>query len=219
MTLKEKITYSLPLVFVASMLPDLDFFFLPTFPHHTITHSVTFWSAIYLPLLAIFRLKVIPYLVATFSHFLIGDIVTGNPPLFYGISDQQFALARPWIAQHYGESTGVMFQTVIDLVMIIAFVAYAFVKKSIPSFFTSSYDLKHIMILIAVVFVIFFGAYKNDIVYLLQRSSESQQEILYIGLGVLALSHAAFLATMIVGTKRPALPKHQTKPYVSSADA
>ena len=103
---KWHFTYSLPLLFCASILPDLDFIFGPVIPHHTLTHSLTFWSALCLILILIKRLNGLPYVIAILSHFLIGDIITGNPTIFYGLSNQTFGNFRINIMKHMVYSTG-----------------------------------------------------------------------------------------------------------------
>jgi LexA-binding, inner membrane-associated putative hydrolase len=87
---KWKLSYSLPLLFCASILPDLDFILSPVIVHHTVTHSLTFWTAICLGLIIKMRINGVPYAMAILSHFLVGDIITGNPTLFYGFSNQTF---------------------------------------------------------------------------------------------------------------------------------
>src|SRR5207244_11631347 len=86
----NKITYSLPLIFAASILPDTDFIFSPFFPHQTITHSLTLWVLLYAPLLIIKKWRILPYFAATLSHFLLGDFITCDSLLFYGLFYQFF---------------------------------------------------------------------------------------------------------------------------------
>jgi hypothetical protein len=200
--LPGRFAYSLPLVFAAAVAPDADLLFHSLMPHHTITHSITFWSLFYAPLAAAFRLKVVPYAAATFSHFLVGDLATGDPPLLYGISDQHFGIARPWINQQFGHEYGILYQAAVDVAMIAALSIFALARKDLRPLF--SHDARHVIVLAAVVFIIFAGAYANDI----DRAMHKPASLwLYAGYGLVALSHALFLAVLAKGTlarkKRP----------------
>lgn len=201
---RKNISYSLPLLFVASIVPDLDFIIAPVFQHHTITHSVLFWPFIYGPLLAIFRLKVIPYLLATYSHFLIGDLVTGNPPLLYGISDQTFGTIRPWIDITFGSQYGVFYQGMIDVLMIIGLLATVIIRKkhAFPTLVARQRDMLFLSALVIVIFAIFAGAYKYDIVYMLQTDKVQMQSsyFLYAAYAVVAISNAMFALILLKGT-------------------
>ena len=107
---KWQFTYSIPLLFCASILPDLDFIFGQIIPHHTLTHSLTFWSMPCLILILVKRVNGIPYVGAILSHFLIGDIITGNPTILYGLSDKTFGNFRVNITSQYGEAHGILYQ-------------------------------------------------------------------------------------------------------------
>src|SRR5437867_9659526 len=143
----NKITYSLPLIFPASILTDTDFIFSPFFPHQTITHSLTLWVLLYAPLLIIKKWKILPYFGATLSHFLIGDIITGNPPLLYGLSDQTFGLPKPWLSDPSVPEYGILFRATFEPIMVLIFVIVIVHRKNIYSFFSQSYELKHLLIL------------------------------------------------------------------------
>ena len=200
--LRNKVTYSLPLIFTAALLPDLDFLFYPLIQHHTLTHSLTFWAVVYLPLLAIFRIKVLPYFIATLSHFMIGDVITGDPPLLYGISNHTFGLVRPWIVSQTGDpNNGVLFQSLVDALFVLGFAVIALVKRNQPSIFSKQYDLKHVLILGTVMFGIFIGAYRSDIVY----AAKAHEIILYYAFAILAASQLAFFGLLAKGVyrKRP----------------
>jgi hypothetical protein len=186
-----RMKYSIPLVFAASVLPDLDFLFLPWFPHESITHSLTFWSLFYIPFIIVYRQKALPYLVATFSHFLIGDMITGSPMLLYGLSDQTFGTIRPWVVQNYGINYGLFYQAAVDVAMIIGFVIFGTARSVRPVLTTDA--TRDVLLLLVLVFVIFFGAYTNDIVYMLkQQAPPSTGYVLYLGYGIVSISHAAF---------------------------
>ena len=71
--------YSLPVVLVASVLPDLDVLFSRFIVHRGPTHSVVTMSVLFVVFYVVFRRGVL-YYVALLSHSLIGDYFTA-----YGI--------------------------------------------------------------------------------------------------------------------------------------
>jgi len=81
----------IPAVLMLGVMPDIDLF-LEGFgvAHHTFTHSLFFWFVIFAPLLAVFRLKVIPYFVAVAQHFVFGDFIMGNVMILWPFSPQYF---------------------------------------------------------------------------------------------------------------------------------
>jgi hypothetical protein len=190
--------YSLPLIFAASIAPDLDFLFY-SLPHHTITHSITFWTLFYVPFAIVKGRKILPYVLATFSHFLVGDLITGNPPLFYGLSDQKFGFIRPLIVETWGSIYGTLFQAIVDVIMVVVFLLMVMRYKDLHGAFSSHYNIKHILILGFVVFLIFIGAYTGDIVYVLKDN----KDLLYLSYGITAISNLSFLLILLRGNNRP----------------
>ena len=73
------------------VLPDVDLF-LGGFGvgHHTFLHSWFFWFVLFVPLMVIFRWRVIPYFVAVVQHFAFGDFVVGEVMLFWPFSSSFF---------------------------------------------------------------------------------------------------------------------------------
>jgi hypothetical protein len=94
-------------------MPDLDFVFAPIITYHNLTHSLTFWALLCVILILIKRPKGLPYVVSILSHFLIGDIITGNPT-FYGLTNQRFRNFRMNIASQFGEAYGMLYQATVD---------------------------------------------------------------------------------------------------------
>ena len=139
---KFQLYFSLPLLFTASILPDLDLLFSPIIPHHTLTHSLTFWSLICISLTIIKKRFALPYVIAILSHFLIGDVITGNPTLFYGLSNQTFGNIRSDFSSRYGADYAMLYQTLVEAVMVCMFVVYAMVNRNLPSIF--SFPIKHV---------------------------------------------------------------------------
>jgi hypothetical protein len=86
----------IPAVLMLGVMPDIDLF-LEGFgvAHHTFTHSLFFWLAIFAPLLLVYRLKVIPYFVAVVQHFAFGDFFVGNVMIFWPFSQLYFGFKLP----------------------------------------------------------------------------------------------------------------------------
>jgi hypothetical protein len=198
-TVKKKIhfSYSLPLLFCASVLPDLDFLLSPVIPHHTLTHSLTFWFVICLALIIVKKRDGLPYALAILSHFLIGDIITGNPTLFYGLSNQTFGNFRSAMSLQYGEAYGMLYQASIEAIMVALFVAYVLGKKrGIPPLF--SFPVKHVLIFGLIVLSILVGTIKNQILFVVSN----QNEIIYSAYIIIVVSQLIFAATIVRGTMK-----------------
>lgn len=188
----------LPLLFAASILLGQDFLFYPLFPHHTITHSVTFWSIVYAPVFALKRLAALPYLMATFSHFIVGDVITGNPPLLFGLSDVRFGILRPWLIEDFGISYGILYQSIADAAMVALFLVIAYRMHEIQPISSWAYDIKHMLILLFVVFYVFMGAFGSDLITVL----EQKNDVLYLAYSIVAISHLIFIIVLVKGTIR-----------------
>jgi membrane-bound metal-dependent hydrolase YbcI (DUF457 family) len=77
-----KVQLNMPLMFTASVIPDIDL--LPRFLHHRgPTHSLITIIALTVPFLMLYRKTAVPYSVALASHSLIGDFFTGGTQLFW----------------------------------------------------------------------------------------------------------------------------------------
>ena len=72
-----KTEINLLLVFLLSILPDIDLL-IPPLQHRTVTHSIITATIISLPFIALYRTKAIPYFLALAQHSLIGDFITGG---------------------------------------------------------------------------------------------------------------------------------------------
>ena len=90
--LKAKI--NMPLLLVASVLPDVDLILQQINPelfmHRGPTHSIITMTLLMIPFFLIFRKKAIPYYAALLSHTLIGDFFTGGIELFWPVSNGWF---------------------------------------------------------------------------------------------------------------------------------
>ena len=80
-----------PAVLMLGVMPDIDLLLEGFgFEHHTFTHSLFFWFVIFAPFLAVFRRKVVPYLVAVVQHFVFGDFFVGKVMVFWPFSLSYF---------------------------------------------------------------------------------------------------------------------------------
>jgi membrane-bound metal-dependent hydrolase YbcI (DUF457 family) len=80
---------NLPLLFAASVLPDVDLLFR-FLMHRGPTHSFITISVLMVPFFVIYRKQAIPYFAALLSHILIGDFFTGGIELFWPLSRDWF---------------------------------------------------------------------------------------------------------------------------------
>lgn len=88
-----KTDLNIPLVFALSVVSDADIL-IRGLEHRGPAHSIITALLIFIPLLAVYRRKAVPYLLALVSHSLIGDILTGgNIQLLWPISLQKYGFA------------------------------------------------------------------------------------------------------------------------------
>ncbi|MEM2111556.1 MAG: metal-dependent hydrolase [Candidatus Bathyarchaeia archaeon] len=81
-----KTDLNLPLVFLLSVLPDIDLL-IPAFSHRSMTHSIILLTILFAPVLLIYRKKGIPYFAAMAQHVLLGDyLVGGGVQIFWPIN-------------------------------------------------------------------------------------------------------------------------------------
>ena len=79
----------MPLLFAASVLPDIDLL-LSFLMHRGPTHSLITITALMIPFFVIYRRQAIPYYAAALSHMLIGDFFTQGSQLFWPLSNGWF---------------------------------------------------------------------------------------------------------------------------------
>jgi membrane-bound metal-dependent hydrolase YbcI (DUF457 family) len=75
----------MPLLFVASVLPDVDLL-LRFLLHRGPTHSFITITVLMIPFFIVYRKQAIPYYAALLSHILIGDFFFGGVELFWPLS-------------------------------------------------------------------------------------------------------------------------------------
>jgi hypothetical protein len=111
---------SIVLLFIAAIVPDADFIFYEFVGHHTVTHSIIFWSVAYLPLFLRWRMKILPYYLATLSHIL-GDILLGKPPVFYGLWDQPLGPAYDYAIANLSQAQFMLARSLLDFFTVVLF--------------------------------------------------------------------------------------------------
>jgi hypothetical protein len=107
-------------LFIAAIIPDSDFIFYGFIEHHTVTHSIIFWSVAYLPLFLRWRTKILPYYLATLSHIL-GDLLLGKPPVFYGLWDQPLGPAYDYAVASLSQAQFMLARSVLDFFTVALF--------------------------------------------------------------------------------------------------
>lgn len=193
------IPYSLPLVFAASIAPDLDFLASGIFGHHTLTHSIMFWLVIYTPFFVWKKKSMIPYFTATMSHFLISDVFTGNPPIFYGISDQGFGIVYPTLQQEKLSSSEILlYRAFVEMIAVGIFSIVATIKKDVFPLLSGVYPYFHVMLLGMIIFLVFIGATKSEIIFLIADQNQTK----YIAYSVILIAQLLFFILVFKGSTK-----------------
>ena len=84
-----QVKVNLPLLLLASVLPDIDLL-LRFLMHRGPTHSLITLTVLMIPFFAVYRKQAIPYFAALLSHVLIGDFFAGGNELFWPLSQGWF---------------------------------------------------------------------------------------------------------------------------------
>ena len=72
-----KINIDIPLLFLASVLPDIDLI-IPGLIHRGPLHSILLYCAFFIPILIVYKKNAVLYFVAVIQHLLIGDYLVGR---------------------------------------------------------------------------------------------------------------------------------------------
>jgi len=86
-----KVNINIPLLFLVSILPDIDLL-IPGLRHRGPMHSVIIFCLLFLPTFIFFGKRAIVYFVALVQHILIGDYLTGNTQLLWPITGNWYSL-------------------------------------------------------------------------------------------------------------------------------
>lgn len=84
------VNVNLPLLFLASVFPDVDIF-IPGLVHRGPLHSVVLFALLFLPVFVLFRKRAAPYFVAVIQHIILGDyIIGGNLQLLWPLTTNTY---------------------------------------------------------------------------------------------------------------------------------
>ena len=119
----SKINFAL--LFTASILPDIDLFFLDFIKHRGPTHSLIFCLLIFIPLFIKYKKKAIPYFIVLLSHPLIGDIFSGGTQLFWPISNQFIYISNISVINN----THIALELILFIASTIIMIASSDIKK------------------------------------------------------------------------------------------
>jgi len=84
-----KVNVNLPLLFLASVIPDVDLL-IPSLEHRGPTHSLIILSVFFLPTFFLYRKKAIPYFIALIQHSILGDFLTGGTQLLWPLTTKWY---------------------------------------------------------------------------------------------------------------------------------
>jgi hypothetical protein len=109
--MKKSTRLVFPAILLFGILPDADLFLEPLGAvHRTFTHSLLFWSIVFVPIFIILRLKSIPYFVAIVQHFAFGDLLMGKAMILWPFSSSfiGFNFGMPSLADVALETVGLL---------------------------------------------------------------------------------------------------------------
>lgn len=123
------VNLNIPLVLTLSILPDIDLLLAPILEHGGPTHSLILYLAIVVPSILAWKKHAIPYLVALFSHPLIGDYplhssMTKGVQLF-------FPLNSNWLSG--GSEAAKLMYIYVELALFIAFFTFMLTTRDITT--------------------------------------------------------------------------------------
>ena len=83
-------TINIPLLFLASIFPDIDIL-IPGLVHRGPLHSILLFFLVFIPIVIIYKKRAIPYFIAVISHLIIGDyIIGGNLQLLWPLTTDAY---------------------------------------------------------------------------------------------------------------------------------
>ncbi len=71
------VNINIPLVFLASVFPDIDIL-IPSLEHRGPLHSILLFCLVFIPIFAVYKKRAVPYFVALIQHIIIGDFIVGG---------------------------------------------------------------------------------------------------------------------------------------------
>jgi hypothetical protein len=118
------VNVNLPLLFLASVFPDIDIL-IPGLVHRGPLHSVLLFCLVFLPIFAIYKKRAAPYFVAVIQHIIIGDYLIGG----------DLQLLWPLTSNLYGFHIGIASLTNIVLEWSLFLISLTFMIKTKDIFF------------------------------------------------------------------------------------
>jgi hypothetical protein len=118
------VNVNLPLLFLASVFPDIDIL-IPCLVHRGPLHSVMLFCLVFLPIFAIYKKRAAPYFVAVIQHIIIGDYLIGG----------NLQLLWPLTTSTYGFHIGIASLTNIVLEWCLFVISMTFMVKTKDMFF------------------------------------------------------------------------------------
>jgi len=82
---------NLPLVFLLSLLPDIDLL-IPELAHRGMTHSIVLLTVLFIPIFVLYRKSGVPYFVTIAQHSLLGDFIVGGAQIFSPLTNTSYGL-------------------------------------------------------------------------------------------------------------------------------
>ena len=118
------VNVNLPLLFLASVFPDIDIL-IPSLVHRGPLHSVILFCLLFLPIFVIYKKRAAPYFVAVIQHIIIGDYIIGG----------DLQLLWPLTPNTYGFHIGIASLTNIVLEWCLFIISMTFMIKAKDIFF------------------------------------------------------------------------------------
>lgn len=86
-----RVKINIPLLFLASVLPDIDL--ILGLEHRGPTHSIIVYAIAFLPIFLVYGKRCLPILVALTQHSLMGDVLTGGGvQILWPVTSQWYGL-------------------------------------------------------------------------------------------------------------------------------
>jgi hypothetical protein len=120
-----KVNINLPLLFLASVFPDIDIL-IPGLQHRGPLHSVVLFCILFIPIFLLYKKRAVPYFVALIQHLLIGDYLTGGVQLLWPVSMSMYGI---------GSGLESLSNIALELVLFVISVTVMFKTKDVFSLF------------------------------------------------------------------------------------
>jgi hypothetical protein len=137
------VNINLPLLFLASVFPDIDIL-IPGLVHRGPLHSVILFCLVFIPIFAIYKERAVPYFVAVIQHIIIGDYLIGG----------DLQLLWPLTANTYGFHIGIASLINITLEWCLFLISMTFMIKTKDIFFLFKHHSSNMILAIPVLTVL-----------------------------------------------------------------